>query len=82
MGRILSNTINGKKLPGKVGLPMPGITLCLVRKNGDNSETIMVEGTLDDMKIAGKQDDKDENISGELLVKGKQFYFKKQTNFL
>ncbi|CAF1091046.1 unnamed protein product, partial [Didymodactylos carnosus] len=80
-GRVLSNTIDGKKLPGRVGLPMPNMTIRLTQKDDNNNEKIVAEGTLEKVKIFEKGDHKDGNVSGELHVKGPtlfKYYFNKE----
>lgn len=73
-GRILSNTTTGKKIPGRVGLPMPNITVRIVQRNDDGSETTTVEATLNKVKLFSCDNDVCSSVSGELFVKGNQSY--------
>ncbi|CAF0883453.1 unnamed protein product [Didymodactylos carnosus] len=79
-GRVLSNTIDGKKLPGRVGLPMPNMTIRLTQKDDNNNEKIVAEGTLEKVKIFEKGDHKDGNVSGELHVKGDMVEYEMANN--
>ncbi|CAF1279085.1 unnamed protein product [Adineta steineri] len=78
-GRVLSNKLDGKKLAGRVGLPMPDLKVRLVQKDENNNEQTVVEGTYDKVKILQKEHDG--KIEGEIYVKGPtifKYYFNKE----
>ncbi|UJR35522.1 hypothetical protein I4U23_028276 [Adineta vaga] len=78
-GRVLSNKLDGKKLAGRVGLPMPDLTVRLVQKDEQNNDQIVAEGTYDKVKILQKEHDG--KVQGEMYVKGPalfKYYFNKE----
>ncbi|CAF3386864.1 unnamed protein product [Rotaria sp. Silwood1] len=77
-GRVLSNKLEGKKLAGRVGLPMPDLKVRLVQKDENNNDQIVAEGTYDKVNIV--QQDTDGKVEGEVCVKGPaifKYYFNK-----
>ncbi|CAF3319462.1 unnamed protein product [Rotaria socialis] len=78
-GRVLSNKLEGNKLAGRVGLPMPDLKVRLVQKDDNNIDKIVVEGTYDKVNIF--QEEKDGKVQGEVYVKGPtifKYYFNKE----
>lgn len=53
-GRVLSNKLKGKKLAGRVGLPMPDLNVRLVQKDENDNDLTVAEGTHDEVKILKK----------------------------
>ena len=45
---------NSRILSGRVGLPMPDLTVRLVQKDEQNNDTIVAEGTYDKVTILQK----------------------------
>ncbi|CAF1528758.1 unnamed protein product [Adineta ricciae] len=78
-GRVLSNKLEGKKLAGRVGLPMPDLTVRLVQKDEQDNDNIVAEGTYDKMTILQK--DHNGTAQGEIYAKGPtifKHYFNKE----
>ncbi|CAF4709685.1 unnamed protein product [Rotaria sp. Silwood2] len=67
-GRVLSNKLEGKKIAGRVGLPMPDLKVRLVQKDENNNDQIVAE-------------EHDGKVEGEVYVKGPtifKYYFNKE----
>lgn len=78
-GRVLSNKLEGNKIPGRVGLPMPDLNLRLVQKDQNDNDVIVAEGTYDKVNILQKEHDG--KVEGEVYVKGPtifKYYFNKE----
>ncbi|CAF1978155.1 unnamed protein product [Rotaria magnacalcarata] len=78
-GRVLSNKLEGNKLAGRVGLPMPDLKVRLVQKDDNNKDKIVAEATYDKVNIF--QEEKDGKVQGEVYVKGPtifKYYFNKE----
>ncbi|KAM9817145.1 malonate--CoA ligase ACSF3, mitochondrial [Neosynchiropus ocellatus] len=64
IGMALSNPLHGPRIPGAVGLPLPGVDVRIVMNNSVN--TTIVEGNHRDTKVHSDLEGKE----GELLVRG------------
>ncbi|KAM8877166.1 malonate--CoA ligase ACSF3, mitochondrial [Synchiropus picturatus] len=64
IGMALSNPLHGPRIPGAVGLPLPGVDVRIVMNNSVN--TTIVEGNHRDTKLRSDFEGKE----GELLVRG------------
>uniref|UniRef100_A0A672GPC7 Malonate--CoA ligase ACSF3, mitochondrial n=2 Tax=Salarias fasciatus TaxID=181472 RepID=A0A672GPC7_SALFA len=64
IGMALSNPLKGPRIPGAVGMPLPGVNVRIVMNNTTN--TIIAEGTHKDTQICQGLEGKE----GELLVRG------------
>ncbi|XP_029464470.1 acyl-CoA synthetase family member 3, mitochondrial isoform X2 [Rhinatrema bivittatum] len=69
IGMALSNPLRGVRVPGSVGIPLPGVEVCIGTKNcrkEGSSYTIHVQSNWKETKVTPGL----ENKEGELLVKG------------
>lgn len=64
IGMALSNPLKGPRIPGAVGLPLPGVEIRIVMNNATN--TTIVEGTHKETQVCPGLEGKE----GELLVRG------------
>ncbi|XP_061670942.1 malonate--CoA ligase ACSF3, mitochondrial isoform X3 [Syngnathoides biaculeatus] len=64
IGMALSNPLKGPRIPGAVGLPLPGVEVRIVMNNSTN--TTIVEGNIRESQVRAGLDGKE----GELLVRG------------
>ncbi|CAI5645263.1 unnamed protein product [Oreochromis niloticus] len=76
IGMALSNPLKGPRVPGAVGLPLPGVEVRIVMNNTIN--TTIVEGTHKETQVRAGLEGKE----GELLVRGpsvfKEYFNKPQ----
>uniref|UniRef100_W5KU79 Acyl-CoA synthetase family member 3 n=1 Tax=Astyanax mexicanus TaxID=7994 RepID=W5KU79_ASTMX len=67
IGMALSNPLNGPRIPGAVGTPLPGVEVCIVM----NDTTIVRSTNKETQVIAGL-----EGRAGELMVRGSSVFQK------
>ncbi|XP_061597976.1 malonate--CoA ligase ACSF3, mitochondrial [Cololabis saira] len=68
VGMALSNPLKGPRIPGAVGLPLPGVEVRIVMNNATN--TTIVEGTHKEIQVRPGLEGKE----GELLVRGSSVF--------
>ncbi|XP_072236825.1 malonate--CoA ligase ACSF3, mitochondrial [Leuresthes tenuis] len=68
IGMALSNPLKGSRIPGAVGLPLPGVEVRIVMNNTTN--TIIVEGTHKETQVRPGLEGKE----GELMVRGRSVF--------
>ncbi|KAK0180886.1 hypothetical protein PV327_003221 [Microctonus hyperodae] len=67
-GMVLSNPLDGERIPGTVGTPLPGAQVRITKPRSDgNTQEILVQGSSLGSKVMKKGQD---SISGDLEVKG------------
>ncbi|XP_043937625.1 malonate--CoA ligase ACSF3, mitochondrial isoform X2 [Protopterus annectens] len=69
IGMALSNPLNGTRIPGSVGNPLPGVKVCIAMENyktNGSSYTMICQGNSKETKVTIGMEGKD----GELMVKG------------
>ncbi|KAJ9587333.1 hypothetical protein L9F63_019160, partial [Diploptera punctata] len=65
-GMVLSNPLHGKRKPGFVGNPLPGVEVQIAKKDKNNKYEVLVYGSAD----KGTTVLSNETTAGDLLVKG------------
>ncbi|KAK0077299.1 hypothetical protein PV325_001308 [Microctonus aethiopoides] len=67
-GMVLSNPLDGERIPGTVGTPLPGAQVRITKPQSDgNTQEILVQGSSLGSKVMKKGQN---SISGDLEVKG------------
>ncbi|XP_034947583.1 malonate--CoA ligase ACSF3, mitochondrial [Chelonus insularis] len=71
-GMVLSNPLEGQRIPGTVGTPLPGVQVRITNpKSPDNTPEVLVQGDYQGSKIISKSKPP---INGELQVKGESVF--------
>lgn len=70
IGMCLSNPYVGKRKPGYVGLPLPGVSVRLV----DPQDHIILEASNHEGKLSTNYTSNEEHLQGELQVKGDSIF--------
>ncbi|CAH0390065.1 unnamed protein product [Bemisia tabaci] len=65
-GMVLSNPLNGDRIPGSVGQPLPGVAVRIVSEENEKPGSVIMEATESTCNILSKT----EEIKGTLEVKG------------
>ncbi|ELU11292.1 hypothetical protein CAPTEDRAFT_160455 [Capitella teleta] len=66
-GMVLTNPLNGERLPGAVGQPFPSVKVCIADPSHGDAVKCLAEGDSDGTTVHSADQDE---IKGELLVKG------------
>ncbi|XP_015122402.1 acyl-CoA synthetase family member 3, mitochondrial [Diachasma alloeum] len=70
-GMVLSNPLEGQRIPGTVGTPLPGVHVRLTKEEGGETPEVLVEGSWAGTKVIGHRKGP---IVGDLQVKGESVF--------
>ncbi|XP_057334318.1 malonate--CoA ligase ACSF3, mitochondrial [Microplitis mediator] len=71
-GMVLSNPLEGQRIPGTVGTPLPGVQVRITKSEPTSTPEVLVQGSSSGSKVVSKKDKIP--ISGDLQVKGESVF--------